>query len=381
MHAKGMNQRACGAALLALVAAGCGDEGKTRANEGPLGTDPKGDDGIGSVGQRLTWNGPQFPGAGGKSGSSIAAGIDVITCDGKGTPPIGGVKPKPGETGQEQCFYDPSDPNDPAATIEWIVETAQNDELVHVRLTLNPRFVDNTYGENAIGWDKEEDDMPAMPNMPKMPDMPKMPKPGKGGHTFKDLVGSDHAEFKLSDGAGKLALHFKLDYISESSGAPSGYATLGVVGGEGKMLVGNATDVVAATSSIDRDLNACGYTGFLEDSPATDENYTPNTEAPAWDFRVVYDVWVRRAAFGAADFGSALVDFVHASPSKEDSNTIDVVPGKCPPEWPPYCGDPNGCPEPCGLNQVDVECGEPTLPCDPLQEDCEPDAGASIPVE
>jgi hypothetical protein len=371
MRARGVIYGSWGAALLALAATGC-EHAEPGSNSGAPGSQVD-DDGVDTTGQRLAWRGPQFPGAGGKSGSSIAAGVDVITCDGKGKAPIG-VKPKPGEVGHEQCFYDPTDSDDPAATIEWIVETAQNDELVHVRLTLNPRFVDNTYGDTAIGWEKDEQGMPA----PNAPNMPKMPKPGKGGHTFKDLVGSDHAEFKLSDGAGKLALHFKLDYISESSSAPSGYATLGVSGGEGKMLLGNASDVVAATSSIDRDLNACGYTSYLEDSPETDEDYTPNRAAAAWDFRVVYDVWVRRAAFGAADFGKALVDFVHASPSKEDSNTIEVIPGECPPEWPPYCGDPAGCPEPCGLNQVDVTCNEPPAPCDPSLGDCGADAGTVL---
>jgi hypothetical protein len=369
MNARGIIHRSWSAALVTLVAA-CGSNDQTNSDGQ---RDPaRGDEDVGAVGQRLTWNGPQFPGAGGRSGQSIAAGVDIVTCDGKGMRPIGGAKPKPGEIGQEQCFYDPNDKDDPAATIEWIVETAQDEELVHVRLTLNPSFVDNTYGENALGWEK--DDPNTMPNKPNKPS-----KPGKGGHTFRDLVGSDHAEFKLSDGDGNLTLHFKLDYVSASSDAPSGYATLGVTGGDGKMLAGKPSDIVAAMSSIDRDLNACGYSGFTENSPATDENYTPNRAAPAWDYRVVYDVWVRRAAFGSADFGSAIVDFVHASPSKADGNTITVVPDDCPPEWPPYCGDPDGCPEPC-FNLDDVCTPKP--PCDESQEGCAPefDAGSVIAI-
>jgi hypothetical protein len=172
--------------------------------------------------------------------------------------------------------------------------------------------------------------------------MAKLAKIGKGGHTFKDLVGSGHAEFKLSDGAGTLVLHFKADYISPAASFRSGYASLGALGGDGKMLLGNASDVVAVSSSLERNLNQCLLSSFTVDSPATDANYTPSQGAETWDYRVVYDVWVRKAAFGAAGFGSARVDFVHASPSKVGTSTVDVTPRKCPPDW-EYCTNPDGC--------------------------------------
>ena len=86
---------------------------------------------------------------------------------------------------------------------------------------------------------------------------------------------------------------------------------------------------VAATTSLDRDLNACGYGAYLEDPPETDESYTPNSEAPNWDYRVVYDVWVSASAFGAAGFGDATISYVHASPSKYPSDTVTVTPGPC----------------------------------------------------
>jgi hypothetical protein len=178
--------------------------------------------------------------------------------------------------------------------------------------------------------------------MPGMKGPGKKPGPGKGGHTFKDLVSSDHAEFKLYDADGTMRLEFDLDYISESTSAPSGYATLGVGGGEGKMLLGSADDVVGASTSLDRNLNACMLGDYLEDSPATDDDYTPNQDAKAWDYRVVYDVWVKQSAFGSSGFGKGIVDFVHASPSKEGTNTVDVTPGECPPSW-PYCPEQQGC--------------------------------------
>ncbi len=288
--------------------------------------------------------GPKFPGAGTSSaGHSIAAGVDTVTCDGLGTTPGGTTGPAPGATSQARCFYSDDVPGVPAAMIEWVVEAAADAELVHVRLTFNPDFVDNTYGANAIGWGESAAPVKPKPgDMPKPGDKPKPPKGGKGGHTFKDLVGSDHAEFKLFDAAGALSLQFKLDYLSESASAASGYATLGVTGGDGKMIVGSATDVIAASTSLDRNLNACMFGDFLTDSPATDEHYTPNPAAETWDYRVVYDVWVKQASFGAAGFGHASVDFVHASPSKLGENTVEVTPKECPPDW-PYCANPDGC--------------------------------------
>jgi hypothetical protein len=130
--------------------------------------------------------------------------------------------------------------------------------------------------------------------------------------------------------------------------------------------VGSATDVVAASTSLDRNLNACMLGSYLEDSPATDADYTPNASAGAWDYRVVYDVWVKRASFGDVGFGNAIVDFVHASPSKAGENTVTVTPDECPPEW-PYCQDPDGCPLPC-----------PSEGCIPLER--ERDAGELGPV-
>ena len=154
---------------------------------------------------------------------------------------------------------------------------------------------------------------------------------GPGGHTFNDLVGSDHAEFDLSDATGATALSFDLDYISSDASALSGYATLGVGGGDGKMLSGDASAIAYASTSLDRDLNACGYSSYTTDSPATDSSYTPNAATPDWDYRVVYDVWVKASAF-AGGFGAATIPYVHASPAKL-SATLPVTPGPCPPPF------------------------------------------------
>ncbi len=242
-------------------------------------------------------------------------------------------------SGPEQvtCYYS-SVSSAPMAFVEQLVETAQGQGLVHVRLTMNPAFVDNTYGDNAIGWGGSDASAAApMPGGPMaMPGAMMMgpggmPGPGPNGHTFDDLVQSDHAEFDLADATGAEVLSFDLDYISADSAAPSGYATLGVSGGDGMILSGSASDIAFASTSLDRDLNACGYGSYTTNSPATDADYTPNPATPDWDYRVVYDVWVKESAFPAG-FGTATIPYVHASPAKLGA-TLPVTPGPCPPPF------------------------------------------------
>jgi hypothetical protein len=185
---------------------------------------------------------------------------------------------------------------------------------VHIRVTFDPAFVDNTFGTGSIGW------------------------PARRGHSFDpDLVKSDHTELKLLDGNGDVAMHFKVDYVSVDSSKPCGYGTLGVTGGDGAMFVGDPSDILAVTTSLDRNLNGCGYC-LTEDSPLTNEGYAPNASAPNWDFRMVYEIWIDADAFGSAGFGEGLIEFVHASPAKASNDTVEVESQPCPPDWDvPYC--------------------------------------------
>ncbi len=212
-----------------------------------------------------------------------------------------------------RCFDGDGDDDTPAATIEHVLEVIAGVSSVHVRLTLDPRFVDNTYGDNAIGW-------------------------GERGHTYKQLDGSDHAQLLLHDGDGELALDFAMDYITEQ-------VTLGVTDGDGEVSRGDADHVLAVETSLSLNFNDRGYASYDEDSPVTDDLYTPDPAAPGWDYRVVYEAWVDLAAFGPAGFGSAEVEYIHASPAKADDNTIVVEPEPCPPDWNPpgECNDPDGC--------------------------------------
>jgi hypothetical protein len=355
-----------------------------------------------------------FPGAGSSSAAlPLSEGLEPATSQQCNPQPVAAV-PTSTAAVQTVCFFG-DDSDVPAATIQQVVEVVGNDQWVHMRLTLNPDFVDNTYGANAVGWDgdaEERDAAPAPgappppprgdapppprgdapppprgdapppprgdappprgdapppaadapPAPPPAPDTaPKPPRadgpapdradapraggrpgPQAGSHTFKDLVGSDHAEIQLLDANGQLVLHFKLDYLSESASAASGYASLGVSGGEGQLILGEPEWILASTTSIERNLDACGLGSFLEDSPETDADYTSNANAPDWDYRVAYEVWVSAQAFGSAGFGSALIQSVHASPSKAQGATLTVLPAPCPLDP----ADPTATPEP-----------------------------------
>lgn len=225
-----------------------------------------------------------------------------------------------------------------AATLEQVLECVDGKDTIHLRLTFDPGFVDNTYGTGSIGW------------------------PRKRGHTMvKDLTKSDHAEITVRSSAGATSLRFKLDYISELASAPSGFGSLGVDGGDGAMLVGDAEWIVQWNTSLSRNLNERGYSAYTVDSPATDSRYTPNPKAPEWDYRVVYEAWIDVAAFGGAQFGDASISFVHASPAKSQDDTLQVEPGDCPP---PFCqpDDPK-CAGSGGFGGSPSDCGPDDPQC------------------
>ncbi len=212
----------------------------------------------------------------------------------------------------EVCYVGASAPQLSATQQFW----ANADGTITVHTVLSRNFVDNTYGVNAIGW-------------------PGRGRDGNGNHTFSQLVGSDHIQMAMFDATGAKAMEFDEDYLSASTTVPSGYRSLGVTGGDGKMLQGSAANVVGATTSLDQNFNHFGYV-LTSDSPATDANYTPNPSYPNWVFDVSYDVTLNPAAFGSAGFGYPRITDMHASPSKTGSNSepltvVDCGGGTTPP--------------------------------------------------
>jgi hypothetical protein len=349
-------------------AAGSGGTNGSGADSGG-GTTGNGGDGAGTGTDPITTNGPHFAG----SGTSFrpltpgcgpeTAGQCTGSCEqGLGTVPTQIIRPP-----ATLCFSGDGDPtpDDPTVVIEQVIERAGNREYVHARVTFDPSFTDNTYGEGSCcGWSDRR------------------------GHRFEDLTKSDHTELLLTDAAGNTAMNFKIDLITPTSSAACGYGTLGVSGGDGSMLAGDAKYVLAAATSADRNLNGCGYCtspacgpggDCTVDSPATDAEFTPAPETPNWDYRQVYEVWIDSAAFGAAGFGQAFITYTHSSPAKAASDTVIVEPSPCPPTWDnPYCppdvllegGNCFGSPPDGGGN------GEP--PCPPNQQVYVTSEGASL---
>ncbi len=90
-------------------------------------------------------------------------------------------------------------------------------------------------------------------------------------------------------------------------------------------------------------MNGCGYCEETESPcPGSEEGYEPSPDAPEWDFRMVYELWIDADAFGDAGFCRSDIDYVHASPAKSSSDTILVEPDDCPPppDDPPTDDDP-----------------------------------------
>jgi hypothetical protein len=138
------------------------------------------------------------------------------------------------------------------------------------------------------------------------------------GHTFKDLTNSDHAEFRFTNAAGAVVLDFYVDDLSVSSAAPSGYGTLGVLGGDGYMIKGSAANIVSCWTSAAANLNQSpAYHGYTTNSPLNDPN---------WEVRSIYSVVVKAEAFGASGFGKVTCPDVHNSPAKIDTANLAPAP-------------------------------------------------------
>ena len=196
------------------------------------------------------------------------------------------------------CFANPSKTNISTSVI-WNYDP--NKQAYVIRVTVSKDFVDNTYGTGSIGWNK--------------------------GHKFSNMVSSDYLQLALLNNNGTKAIEFKMDYISTSSGVASGYKSLGVSGGNGKMLLGNAADVVGVKTSLDANFNDYGYK-LTSNSPITNSYYSSNSVYPNWVYDVWYEVEVKASAFGSSGFGTASIANLYANPGKTGNTTemVDLTP-------------------------------------------------------
>jgi len=184
----------------------------------------------------------------------------------------------------------------------WLYQDTVSGDIF-VNFTQPLTLVDNTYGDNAIGWGKGV-------------------APSGKNHKFNDLVGSDKAQFSITDGIGNTVLDFTLDYISESGSAPSGYASLGATGKDGDVDIGSAADILAWSTSLDYNFNTLGFV-LTDDSPAADDNY--NVADPAygdWVFEVTYEFQIDGSLFEENGFGGLTIPVLHDSPNKIGKNRV-----------------------------------------------------------
>jgi hypothetical protein len=203
----------------------------------------------------------------------------------------------PGE-GEHVCFYRDGDRTTPMAEAIYRFEVTSLGEAWRVSLILAESFVDNTWGERSSSGYRDR------------------------GHTFRDLVRSDHAQIAFSDSDGHGRVEIRIDYLSESADVASGYRSLGVWGGDGRIVSGFGSGVLFATSSLDDNLNLHGC--------AIDQTSSPAPGAcEGWEPRVIYTVWLSPETFDPSGFGAPSLDHIHASPSRT-TNTIEVTKAPCP---------------------------------------------------
>lgn len=251
--------------------------------------------------------GSSTTGDGGTSTKSDGGG----TSTGSGTPTIGGGLPG----GGTPCFCPSSSSksglpgNEPLAIIKTTKTTVKGVPVLRARIIYSKKFCDNSYGVNSIGWGGAQ---------------------GKGRqHAFNDLVKSDHQVLYWHNCAGQNVITTQLDYIEKDSTSPSGWGSLGVNGGDGKMLKGKASDVVAWTSSLDENFNTYKHV-LTVDSPAADTSYkVKDPKYKDWMFEMWYQADVKWSAFGSSGPCKVTMLSLHASPSKTGDDTVSLSPCTC----------------------------------------------------
>lgn len=206
----------------------------------------------------------------------------------------------------------------------WLHRAAGGDLVV--AFTLPKTLADNSYGTTAIGWGAAA--------------------PSGKHHNFKDLVGSDDArfafEFVLSGTSRTTLLDVTMDYLEGLGSRKEDPPFVGGTGqGEFEVTVGDADDIVAATTSLaynwhtfvdpnDPDDPDRAFFGKDSDSPAADSDYS-NPTLPGWIYEVTYEFQIDGDVFSVSGVSIDIdlndpsflnIPLIHASPNKIGRNKV-----------------------------------------------------------
>jgi VCBS repeat-containing protein len=201
------------------------------------------------------------------------------------------------------CYDGGSGMTNYRAQIDWERQTNGD---IKARATVGRNYTDNTYGVNKVGWGNKKRD-------------------------FKAVYLSDYGQLAFYDASGSKKIDFKIDLLSARTGTPSGYATLGVSGGDGAMVSGSASNIVSLDTSMNQNMNAFGYVTTSSShplksySPSTNTSYTPNATYPLWIWDVWYEATIKGSTFGASGFGTVTLRGLHASPPKADVSSWRLI--------------------------------------------------------
>lgn len=185
----------------------------------------------------------------------------------------------------------------------WLYQDSGTNDLF-VAFVQNTDLIDNSYGENAVGWGVNA--------------------PSGAEHTFLDMLFSDKAQFVFIDNSGDPILDITIDYLHYSRTEPR-YVSGGVTRGTGDVAVGDVADVLGVATSMEYNYLTFGAKypglfGWRSSSPETVSETSYDVLDPAlegWLFESIYEFKISGTVVGPDfDIEQMRLEIIHDSPNK-----------------------------------------------------------------